>query len=67
MSFDIVVRTAMVVINETTISMAFAVLAVVFSVVWLALGLYGINSLRDIREKLDSRESAEVETNDSVR
>ena len=49
----------MVAINETTIAMACAVLGVVFSVVWLALGLYGINSLRDIRDELNERESAD--------
>jgi hypothetical protein len=58
----------MVVINETTIAMACAVLGVVFSVVWLALGLYGVNSLRDIREKLNEGESGDgVETSDSLR
>lgn len=49
----------MVVLNETTIAMAFAVIGVVFSVVWLALGLYGINSLRDIRDKLNEQESTD--------
>lgn len=42
----------MVEINETTIGMTFAILGVVFSIVWIALGLYGINSLREIREAL---------------
>jgi len=49
----------MVVINETTIAMAAAVLGVVFSVMWLALGLYGINSLRNIRDKLNEQESTD--------
>jgi hypothetical protein len=49
----------MVAINETTIAMTCAVLGVVFSVAWLALGLYGINSLRDIKDKLNERESAD--------
>lgn len=49
----------MVVINETTIGLTFAVLAVVFSIVWLVLGLYGVNSLRDIRDKLNERESTD--------
>ena len=49
----------MVVINETTIAMTAAVLGVVFSVVWLALGLYGVNSLRDIRDKLNKQESTD--------
>jgi hypothetical protein len=43
----------MVAINETTLGLTFAVLGVVFSVAWLLLGLYGINSLREIKEKLD--------------
>lgn len=42
----------MVEINETTIGLTFAVLGVVFSIAWLVLGLYGINSLRDIRAAL---------------
>lgn len=42
----------MVEINETTIGLTFAVLGVVFSIAWLVLGLYGINSLRDIRNSL---------------
>lgn len=49
----------MVAINETTIGMTFAVLGVVFSIVWLVLGLYGINSLRDIREQLQERDSTD--------
>lgn len=44
----------MVTINETTIAMTFAVLGVVFSVVWMVLGLYGINALREIRERMGS-------------
>ncbi|SEN31156.1 hypothetical protein SAMN05216388_1002290 [Halorientalis persicus] len=46
----------MVAINETTLGLTFAVLGVVFSVAWLLLGLYGINSLREIKEKLDENE-----------
>ncbi|WP_424019886.1 hypothetical protein ACOZ4N_10550 [Halorientalis pallida] len=46
----------MVPINETTLGLTFAVLGVVFSVAWLVLGLYGINSLREIKAKLDERE-----------
>lgn len=42
----------MVAINETTLAMAFAVLGVVFSVIWLALGLYGINTLRELRDAI---------------
>ncbi|ELZ20597.1 hypothetical protein C475_20078 [Halosimplex carlsbadense 2-9-1] len=42
----------MVAIDETTLGLAFAVLGVVFSIAWLALGLYGINSLREIRSAL---------------
>lgn len=42
----------MVALNETTIAMTFAVLGVVFSVVWLVLALYGINTLRDIRDRM---------------
>lgn len=49
----------MVVINETTIGLTFAVLGVVFSIVWLVLGLYGINSLRDIKETLSENESTD--------
>ncbi len=49
----------MVAINETTIGMTFAVLGVVFSIVWLLLGLYGINSLREIREQLQGRDSTD--------
>lgn len=49
----------MVTINETTIAMAFAILGVVFSVVWLALGLYGINSLREIRKALGESDGEE--------
>jgi hypothetical protein len=47
----------MVAINETTIGLTFAVLGVVFSVAWQILGLYGINSLREIKEKLDENET----------
>lgn len=46
----------MVAINETTIGLTFAVLGVVFSVAWLVLGLYGINSLRDIKKSLEDAE-----------
>jgi hypothetical protein len=42
----------MVTINETTLAMAFAVLGVVFSVIWVALGLYGINTLRELRDAI---------------
>ncbi|MFT4889976.1 MAG: hypothetical protein ACI9YT_000888 [Halobacteriales archaeon] len=49
----------MVAINETTLGLTFAVLGVVFSVVWLVLGLYGINTLRELRDAL--RESTENE------
>ena len=42
----------MVAIDETTLGLAFAVIGVVFSIAWLALGLYGINSLREIRSEL---------------
>lgn len=40
-------------IGETTIAMVFALLGVVFSVAWLVLGLYGIQSLREIKDALD--------------
>ena len=46
----------MLTINETTLGLTFAVLGVVFSVAWLILGLYGINSLREIKDKLDENE-----------
>jgi len=49
----------MVAINETTIGLTFAVIGVVFSIVWLALGLYGLNSLRDIKEALSEDESTD--------
>ena len=49
--------TVMVTLDETTIAMTFAVLGVVFSIVWLILGLYGINTLRDIRNRLKDRDS----------
>ncbi|WP_181687347.1 hypothetical protein [Halorhabdus salina] len=42
----------MVALTETTLAMGFAVLGVVFSIAWLLLGLYGINTLRDLREEL---------------
>jgi len=42
----------MVQIDETTLGLTFAVLGVLFSIVWLVLGLYGIDSLRDIRNHL---------------
>lgn len=49
----------MVAIDETTIGLTFAVIGVVFSVAWLALGLYGINSLREIKEALADGDSAD--------
>lgn len=45
-------------LDETTIAMAFALLGVVFSVAWLALGLYGIQSVRDLRDAI--RDSDDV-------
>lgn len=42
-------------IDETTLAMTFALLGVAFSVVWLALAIYGIRSLRDIRDALSER------------
>ncbi|QLH82707.1 hypothetical protein [Halosimplex pelagicum] len=47
----------MVALDETTLGLAFAVLGVVFSIAWLALGLYGINSLREIRSALADDET----------
>ncbi|MFB6083201.1 MAG: hypothetical protein ABEJ94_03025 [Halorientalis sp.] len=47
----------MVAIDETTLGLTFAVLGVVFSVAWLILGLYGIDTLREIKEKLDEEEA----------
>lgn len=47
----------MLAINETTLGLTFAVLGVVFSIAWLILGLYGINSLREIKEKLNENET----------
>lgn len=49
----------MVAIDETTIGLTFAVLGIVFSVIWLALGLYGINTLRDVRNVLRERDERE--------
>lgn len=49
----------MVTIDETTIGMTFAVIGVVFSIAWLVLGLYGINTLRDVRQRLDDAESGD--------
>jgi len=49
----------MVEINETTIAMAFAILGVVFSIVWIGLLLYGISSLRDIRDALGNDDATE--------
>jgi hypothetical protein len=40
----------MVELNETTISMAFAVVGVVGSIIWFILGWYGVRTLQDIRE-----------------
>jgi len=42
----------MVELTETTIAMAAAVLGVLFSIVWVVLGWYGVRSLRDIRDAL---------------
>jgi hypothetical protein len=47
----------MVAIDETTIGIAFAVLGVVFSIAWLALGLYGINSIRELRDAIREQDS----------
>lgn len=44
----------MVAINETTIGMAFAVLGVVSSIIWLVLAWYGLTTLQDIRDALGS-------------
>ena len=49
----------MVEINETTLGLTFAALGVVFSIAWLVLGLYGINSLRDIRKALAEENGGE--------
>jgi len=46
----------MVTIDETTLGLTFAVLGVVFSLAWLVLGLYGISTLRDIRDRLNGNE-----------
>jgi hypothetical protein len=43
----------MVTIDETTLAMAFALLGVVFSIAWVVLLLYGIDTLRGIRDALD--------------
>ena len=40
-------------LTETNVAMVFALLGVVFSVAWLVLGLYGIQSLRDIKGALE--------------
>ncbi|MFB6104091.1 MAG: hypothetical protein ABEJ57_03255 [Halobacteriaceae archaeon] len=45
----------MVPLNETTIAMAAAVLGVLFSIVYVVLGLYGIDTLREIRDLLADR------------
>lgn len=42
----------MVELNETTIAMGFAVLGIVGSIIWFALAMYGIRTLRDIRDAL---------------
>ncbi|MFB6081942.1 MAG: hypothetical protein ABEJ67_03885 [Halanaeroarchaeum sp.] len=42
----------MVALNETTIAMAFAVIGIVGSLVWFALGVSGLRILRDIRDGL---------------
>ena len=42
----------MVQIDETTLALTFAVVGVLFSIAWLVLGLYGIDSLRDIRNHI---------------
>lgn len=52
------VETRMVELNETTIAMAFAVLGVVGSLVWYGLALYGIHTLRDVRDALAADRSA---------
>lgn len=50
----------MVAINETTLGLTFAVLGVVFSVVWLVLGLYGINGLRELVDALQESNENEA-------
>lgn len=49
----------MVTIDETTIAMAFAILGMVFSIVWIGLLLYGISSLRDLRDALREDDAPE--------
>lgn len=41
-------------VDETTIAMTFAVLGVLFSIAWVALGLYGIHSIRDLADAVRS-------------
>jgi hypothetical protein len=50
----------MVTIDETTIAMTFAFLGVVFSIAWVVLLLYGIDTLRDIRDALGSEDSGDT-------
>lgn len=42
----------MVTIDETTLAMTFALLGVVFSIAYVVLLLYGLDTLRGIREEL---------------
>lgn len=48
----------MVELNETTIGMAFAVLGVVGSLIWYGLALYGIRTLKDVRDVFNNETSA---------
>lgn len=49
----------MIELTETTIGMAFAVVGIVGTVLWYGLALYGIKTLRDVRDTVDSSGSAE--------
>lgn len=49
----------MVALNETTIGLAFAVIGIVATFVWYGLALYGIKSLRDVKEAIGELESAD--------
>lgn len=47
----------MVELDETTIGMAFAVLGVVATIIWYGLALYGIKTLKDVRDAIRGSDS----------